>query len=169
MVPGVVLSLSVLRTYVSLPIPIYGTQMIVLLALIIHYVPYGIRYGHAGVLALHPELEEAANVAGARQWTIIRRILVPLLWPSLIAGGAFVFLATIRQLSLVLFLSGPGNEVVAPTMFSMWQVGSISEASAFAVIVVVAVCALLAVLSKVTSGLAIGSPQGENAVRPNDG
>ena len=168
-VPGVVLSLSVLRTYVSLPIPIYGTQMIVLLALIIHYVPYGIRYGHAGVLALHPELEEAANVAGARQWTIIRRILVPLLWPSLIAGGAFVFLATIRQLSLVLFLSGPGNEVVAPTMFSMWQVGSISEASAFAVIVVVAVCALLAVLSKVTSGLAIGSPQGENAVRPNDG
>lgn len=161
-IPGVVLSLAVLRTYISLPIPIYGTQLIVLLALVIHYVPYGMRYGHAGVVALHPELEEAAQVAGARQWTVLRRILVPLLWPSLVAGGAFVFLATIRQLSLVLFLSGPGNEVVAPTMFSMWQTGSISEAAAFAVVVVLVVGVLLTIFSKVTSGLAIGNPHGRD-------
>jgi iron(III) transport system permease protein len=167
-IPGVVLSLAVLRTYISLPIPIYGTQMIVLLALVIHYVPYGMRYGHAGVVALHPELEEAAQIAGARQWTVMRRILVPLLWPSLIAGGAFVFLATIRQLSLVLFLAGPGNEVVAPTMFSMWQVGSISEAAAFAVIVVVVVGVVLGVFSKLTSGLAIGSPEGADAAAHHD-
>jgi iron(III) transport system permease protein len=159
-IPGIVLGLAVLRTYLTIPIGIYGTQYILLLALVVHYMPYGMRYGHAGVIALHPELEEAASVAGAGPGTMLRRILAPLLWPSLVAGGAFVFLATIRQLSLVVFLSGPGHEMATPIMFLRWQYGSITDAAAFAVIIVAVACICLAIFSKATSGMAIASPEG---------
>jgi iron(III) transport system permease protein len=158
-IPAIVLGLAVLRTYLTVPIGIYGTQYIVLLALVVHYMPYGMRYGQAGVVALHPELEEAAQVSGANQFTVLRRILMPLMWPTLLAGGAFVFLATIRQLSLVVFLSGPGYEVATPVMFNRWQYGSICEAGAFAVIIVAVACLALAIFSKLTSGLAIGNPE----------
>lgn len=158
-VPGIVLGLAMLRTFVTVQIGIYGTQYLVLIALIVHYMPYGMRYGHAGVISLHPELEEAASVAGASQPTMLRRILLPLLWPTLVAGGAFVFLATIRQLSLVVFLSGPGHEIATPVMFLRWQYGAINDAAAFAVIIVAVACAVLAIFSKLTSGMAIASPE----------
>jgi iron(III) transport system permease protein len=160
-IPAIVLGLAVLRTYLTVNVGIYGTQYIVLLALVVHYLPYGMRYGQAGVVALHPELEEAAQVAGASQSTVLRRILMPLMWPTVLAGGAFVFLATIRQLSLVVFLSGPGYQVATPVMFNRWQYGSICEAGAFAVIIVAMACAALAIFSKLTSGLAIGNPNAQ--------
>jgi iron(III) transport system permease protein len=156
--PGLVLGIAVLRTFLTFPIGLYGTEYIILLALVIHYLPYGMRYGHAGVISLHPELEEAASVAGANPFALLRRILLPLLWPTLIAGGAFVFLATIRQLSLVVFLSGPGYEVATPVMFLRWQYGSITDAAAFAVIIVAVACIALAIFSKLTSGMAIANP-----------
>jgi iron(III) transport system permease protein len=162
-IPGIVLGLAVLRTFLTIPIGIYGTQVILLLALVVHYMPYGMRYSHAGVIALHPELEEAASVSGAGAATMLRRILAPLLWPSLVAGGAFVFLATIRQLSLVVFLSGPGHEMATPIMFLRWQYGSITDAAAFAVIIVAVACVCLAIFGKVTSGMAIASPEGRRS------
>ncbi|MPZ62028.1 MAG: ABC transporter permease subunit [Propionibacteriales bacterium] len=163
--PGLVLGLAVLRTSLTIPIGLYGTEYIILIALVIHYLPYGMRYGHAGVISLHPELEEAASVAGANPTSVVRRILVPLLWPTLIAGGAFVFLATIRQLSLVVFLSGPGYEVATPVLFLRWQYGSITDAAAFALIIVAVACLVLASFSKLTAGMAIANP-GANRATP---
>jgi iron(III) transport system permease protein len=154
-IPGIVLSLAMLRTYINVPLPIYGTQAIVLIALVVHYAPYGMRYAHAGMVSLHPELEEAALVSGASRFTVARRILVPLLLPSLFAASAFIFLATIRQLSLVLFLAGPGNQLAAPLMFRLWGQGSLTEASALAVIVVLAACTLLLIANRLTAGKAI--------------
>lgn len=165
--PGLVLGLAVLRTYLTIPIGLYGTEYIILIALVVHYLPYGMRYGHAGVIALHPELEEAASVAGANPTAVLRRILLPLLWPTLIAGGAFVFLATIRQLSLVVFLSGPGYEVATPVMFLRWQYGSITDAAAFAVIIVAVACLALGIFSKLTSGMAIANPGAKSVAKPD--
>ena len=111
-VPGVVLSLAMLRTFISFPITIYGTIWIILLAFVIHYLPYGLRYSHAGMVTLHRELEEAAEVSGAARLRVFVRVVVPLMRPALFAGGLFVFLASIRQLSTVLFLTGLKVNVV---------------------------------------------------------
>lgn len=133
-IPGIVLSLAVLRTYVSTPV--YGTVGIIVIAYVIHYLPYGMRFGHAGLLTLHSDLQEAGKVSGASMLKVWRRILVPLLLPTLIAGWIFVFLSSVRQLSVVLFLAGPGREVAAVELFHMWEQGSIGAISAFAVLIV---------------------------------
>jgi iron(III) transport system permease protein len=154
-VPGVVLSLAMLRTFINFPITIYGTIWIILLAFVIHYLPYGLRYNHAGMVTLHRELEEAAEVSGARRLRVFVKVVVPLMRPALVAGGLFVFLASIRQLSTVLFLTGLKVNVVASTMFTMWNYGSFTDAATASVIVVVVVLAIAVVVYRV-SGLGRG-------------
>jgi iron(III) transport system permease protein len=151
-VPGVVLSLAVLRMYINFPIAIYGTIWIILLAFVIHYLPYGLRYNHAGMVSLHRELEEAAEVGGAGRLWVFWRIVVPLMRPALVAGGLFVFLASVRQLSVVIFLVGPNVNVVSSSMFAMWNIGSFTDA-ATASMVVVAVVLLIASIVYRLSGL----------------
>jgi len=151
-VPGVVMSLAVLRTFISFPIAIYGTAWIILLAFVIHYLPYGLRYNHAGMVSLHRELEEAAEVGGASRLQIFWYVVIPLMRPALVAGGLFIFLASIRQLSVVLFLVGSRVDVVANSMFMMWNTGSFTDAATASMVVVVVVLAIAAVVYRL-SGL----------------
>jgi len=148
-IPAIVLSLAVLRVYIRFPILIYGTVWILVLAFVIHYLPIGMRFTVAGMVALHPELEEAASMAGASLPRIARRVLVPLLRISLVSGFLWIGLASLQQLPLALFLGAAGTTVVPLEMWSLWQNGTLGDAAASAMVVVVAVLALVGVLYRV--------------------
>jgi len=133
--PGVVLGVAVLRTYLTLPIPIYGTIWIIAVAFIARYMPYGIRFGEAGLLQIHRELEESAQVNGAPFPRVLRKILVPLMMPALFGGWIYVFLLSVKELSLAILLYGPQSAVISATMFDLWQNGQVTELSAFCMVV----------------------------------
>jgi iron(III) transport system permease protein len=133
--PGVVLGVAVLRTYLTLPIPIYGTIWIIAVAFVARYIPYGIRFGEAGLLQIHHELEEGAQVSGASFVSVLRRIVVPLMMPALIGGWIYVFLLSVKELSLAILLYGPQSAIISATMFDLWQNGQVTELSAFCVVV----------------------------------
>lgn len=84
--PGIVMGLAILRFYLLVPVPVYGTLWILLIAFVTRYIPYGIRYTHSGLLQLHKELEEAAYASGASWANCMRRITLPLLTPSFLGG-----------------------------------------------------------------------------------
>ena len=149
-VPGVVLSLAIVRVFINFPIGIYDTTWIILIALLVHYLPWGLRFNHAGLITQHRELEEAADVSGANRFAVFHRIVVPLLRPTLVAGGLFVFMATLRQLSLVIFLAGPNLNVVSSWIWAIWNNANLAQASAAAVIVTVPVLLVAFVFYKVT-------------------
>jgi len=84
--PSVVLGVALLVTYLTLPIPVYGTIWILVLAYITRYIPYGIRYCYPGLLQINKELEESAQMSGAPWGMVFRKIVVPLMMPSLFCG-----------------------------------------------------------------------------------
>ena len=137
-IPGIVLSLAMLQVFISAPIPLYNTIWLILIAFVIHYLP-GLRYGHAGLISIHNELEEAADVAGAGRLRVFRTIVMPLLTPTLLAGGLFVFMASVRQLSVVIFLSGPNLNVVSSWIWYIWNNGAITNAAAASMVIIVPV------------------------------
>jgi iron(III) transport system permease protein len=128
--PGIVLGVGVMQFFLHVPVGIYGTVWIIVWALVINYLPYGVRYSYAGMIQLHRELEEAAAAAGATPITGFRRIVFPLLAPSLIAGWLFIFLLATRVLSLPVLLSGPGSQTMAVAMFDLWGNGQGPELAA---------------------------------------
>jgi iron(III) transport system permease protein len=143
-VPGIVLSLAVLRVFISFPIPVYGTIWIIYIALIVHLLPWGMRYTHAGLISLHGELEEAASISGASRLRTFVQIIIPIMRPTLFAGGLFVFMATMQQLSLVIFLSSPNVNVISTWIWDIWNNAEIAQASTAAIISVVPIVVLAA-------------------------
>ena len=83
--------------------------------------------------------------SGARQLTTFVRIVVPLLAPALIGGWLFVFLLSVQAVSLPLLLVGPGSEIVAVTLFDLWQNGQVTELAAMGVVWI----ALMTVVSSI--------------------
>ena len=128
--PGIVLGVGVMQLFLEVPIGVYGTIWIIVWAFAINYLPYGVRYSFAGMLQVHRELEEAAAVAGATPVTGFRRVVLPLLSPSLIAGWLFIFLLSTRVLSLPVLLSGPSSQTMAVAMFDLWGNGQGPELAA---------------------------------------
>ena len=87
-IPGVIVGAGILVAYLMLPIPIYNTIWILLVAYVTLYLPYGMRFAASGIAQIHRELEEMAAVSGAGLGQIFGRIMLPLLAPVLLAGGS---------------------------------------------------------------------------------
>jgi iron(III) transport system permease protein len=122
-IPSVIIGASVLFAYLIVPIPIYNTIWILLVAYVTSYMPYGMRFASSGIAQIHKELEEVAEVAGARLHQIFLRILWPLLAPFLLAGWIYIFVLAVRELGASIFLVGPGTHVLGTISLTMWEEG----------------------------------------------
>ena len=128
--PAIVLGLAFLEIFVHAGSRIYGSLLSLVIVSVVAYMPYGLRYAQLGVIQIHPELEEAAAIAGARQGGAFVRVVLPLLLPALISCWLFVFLLAVRAVSLMLLLAGPDSQVVAVALFDFWNNGQIGELAA---------------------------------------
>ena len=132
--PGIVLGVAMIQIYLSVPVAIYGTLWAFILAFTVRYLPYGMRYAASGILQIHPELEEAAAIAGSPLRTVLRRIVMPLATPALFAGWLFIFLIAARDLSLAVILASPRAQPVSVAMFDLWANGQGTELAAFGLV-----------------------------------
>jgi iron(III) transport system permease protein len=132
--PALVMGVAFLHVFVNLPLPLYGTLASVVIASAVRYLPYGMRYAYAGVLRIHIELEDAAVTAGASAAPIFVRVVLPLIAAALVSCWLFVFLLTVQSVALPLLLVGPGTELVAVTLFDLWQNGQVTELAAMGVL-----------------------------------
>lgn len=128
--PAIVMGVAFLQVFLHIPLPLYGTILSVIIASCVRYMPYGMRYAYAGILRLHTELEEASSISGARQSTTFIRIVMPLIAPALVTCWLFVFLLAVRAVSMPILLVGPDSQVIAVTLFDLWENGSIPELAA---------------------------------------
>jgi iron(III) transport system permease protein len=132
--PGIVLGVAMIEMALGSPVPVYGTLWVIIFAFLIRYLPYGMRYAHAGVIQIHRDLEDAAGVAGARTPTILRRVLLPLASPSLVAGWLFIFLIAAKELSIAVLLAGYDSKTISVAMFDQWTNGAGGEVAAMGVV-----------------------------------
>jgi iron(III) transport system permease protein len=122
-IPHVIIGASVLFAYLMLPIPVYNTIWILLIAYVTLFLPYGMRFISGGLTQIHKELEESAEVSGARVRQVFLRILLPLLLPVLLAAWIYIFVLAVRELSASVFLVGPGTHVLGTISLTMWEEG----------------------------------------------
>src|SRR5215475_1824749 len=143
MFPGLVLGLAIMVCYLSLGIGVYGTLWIMLIAYVTRFLPYGMRYNMASMLALHRELEESAAMSGASWGMMFWRVVLPLLKPGLIAGWIYVVIVSMRELSSSILLYSPGSEVLSILIWEYWQNGQYVELSALGVMLMASLLCLV--------------------------
>lgn len=146
--PGLVMGVAILKMYLTLPVPIYGTVWIMVFAFLVRYLPYGIRFSYAGLLSIHRELEDSSAACGGNWGQTVRKILFPLMLPTLFAGWIYVFLITIRELSVALLLYSPGSQVISVTIWELWDNGRIGELAAFSLVITFGTVLLAGILKR---------------------
>ena len=86
--PGIVMAVALIQFWLRVPVPIYGTLLIILLAYTGRYVPLAARSANAAFRQVDASLEETARVTGAGWLRTFGSITLPLARPGLFAGLA---------------------------------------------------------------------------------
>jgi iron(III) transport system permease protein len=148
-IPGIVLGIAILEEFLAVDfVPIYGTIWIIVFAFLVRFMPYGIRCCHAGIIAIHRELEESAATSGASHAAILRRIVLPLAMPAVAAIWIYVFLNSVRDLSLPIMLAGPKTRLISVVILDRWQNGEIPQLAALSIILAATVSVLAWILMR---------------------
>jgi iron(III) transport system permease protein len=153
--PGIVLGVSLLYVYLALPIPIYGTIWILLVAYITKYMPYGIRTTTATIIQIHNELEEASALSGASWATTFRKVTLPLLMPGFMAGWVYIAMVSLRELSTSILLYASGSEVLSIVVFDLWEGGQYPTLCALGIIMIGLLIVLAFVADRVGAKIGI--------------
>lgn len=110
-VPGIVLAFGYLSMATHIEFfriwldPVRNPTVLLIIAYAMRRVPYVLRAVAAGLEQTPEELEEAARNLGAGLWTILRRILAPLLAANILAGALFAFSFSMLEVSDSLILA----------------------------------------------------------------
>ncbi len=140
--PGIVLGVSLIWVYLTLPIPIYGTIWVLLLAYITKFMPYGIRAASATMIQINRELEEASLTAGGTWFQTFRKVILPLLMPGFTAGWIYISIIALRELSTSILLYSYNSTVLSIMAFDLWEGGQYTYVCALGVLMVLLLVAM---------------------------
>lgn len=100
------------------PHPLYGRGGVIAL-LAVQNIPLVFLVVLAALRALPREMSDAARVSGAGAIVLLRRVILPLLAPTLIAAYALAFIAALGNFGIPALLGIPGRYVTLPVL--IWQ------------------------------------------------
>jgi iron(III) transport system permease protein len=161
-IPGIVLAVAILELWLRLPINLYGTLFILLLAYVTRFVPLAVRSSHAALGQVDRSLEEAARIGGASWGQVLRRVTLPLVRPALLAGWVLVFIPTLQELSASILLFTPDTMTLAVAIFNFQDNGRIELVSALGVVMLVVVSLVVAAAQRIAGRPVIGEAAGVN-------
>jgi len=132
--PGIVVGIGLIllwnRTF--WPVSPYNTWAILLLSYCCLLMPWPVRYITSALRQLGGNLEPAARVHGASALQALRFIVMPLVFPAMLAAMLMVFAIASRELVTSLLLSPAGTQTVAVFIWRQFEQGSVGQGMAMA-------------------------------------
>ena len=122
--PGIILGLGFLWMFLGVRIlqPLYGTQVMLILALTIGSMTSKIQIVRTNIIQIGPELEEASRVTGTSWIYCFRTIMLPLVTRAVLVAAILGFIHAARNISTVALLTTSSNRPLA-----MLQLDYLSE------------------------------------------
>jgi iron(III) transport system permease protein len=144
--PGVVIGLGLLWAYAYLPLPLYGTLAIIVVAYVTRYLPYATETIGGQLVQIDKSLEEAAWVAGARRPLTLRRILLPIAMPSVQGSFFLLFMAFFREISSAILLFTASTMVISVSIWSFFEQANWGLASAMSILATVIIAVVMSLV-----------------------
>jgi iron(III) transport system permease protein len=135
-VPGILLSLGLLTLFLT-PLfrPLYGSLLVLILAGVISGLPLAAQVLKANLMQFGSELEEASWLAGGNWLQTYRRIVLPLLMPTLLVVALIAFIGAARNISQVALLSNAANRPLSMLQLDYMAQGRFELASVVACLI----------------------------------
>jgi molybdate transport system permease protein len=116
--------------------------------------PFFVVTLEAGLRAMNVELEDAARSLGAGRLTVFRRVTLPLVWPSLIAGTVLTWSRALGEFGATITFAGnlPGVTQTAPLAIYISQSSGQLDTAIALSLVLVAVSLIVMMSTRSRSG-----------------
>ena len=145
-IPGTVIGVGYILAFNVPPIEITGTGVILVVCFIFRNMPTGIRAGIAAMSQLDPSLDEASLTLGAKSFTTLRRVLLPLLRPALIAALVFSFVRAMTAISAVIFLVSADYDMATSYILGRVEFGDYGLAIAYSSVLILVMLAAIGLI-----------------------
>lgn len=146
-IPAVITGFAVMVLHLTLPIGLYGTVWILVLAYS-YRLAVSTRLSRASLIQIHPELEEASVASGGRWLDTIRRVVLPLLGPSLMASFMLLFIVGFREFTIPMILQSEDNWVLSVIMWKLQADRQTAQAAAVGTLILLFVTPVIFVLRR---------------------
>ena len=138
-IPGILLGIGIL--YVVLGNPVfrlaYGTLPLLILAVVIAHMTLGTQIVKSAMLQLGTSLEEAARTSGATWWYSLRKIVVPILAPTLVLVGVANFNASARDIATIALLAANDSKTLSLLQLDYLTDGQLETGAVISVVLIV--------------------------------
>ncbi|KLU60913.1 putative 2-aminoethylphosphonate transport system permease protein PhnV [Peptococcaceae bacterium CEB3] len=115
---------------------LYNTPAMLVACYAVLFLPYAVTYTTGALNNLSSSLWEAGLAHHLPKWRVAQRIVLPLLFPSVLAGWITVFSIGVRDLVAPMLVSPPGLQTVSTYIFQQFDQGDLSSGMAMAITVV---------------------------------
>ena len=152
-----VLGLALVWFYLTVPIPIYGTLWILVVAYVTKRLPASTRVCAAIMTQIRKELEEASEVCGASFLRTFASVVTPLLIPGLFVSFISTLTVTFKALSLPVLLGHSGTELVPVLIFDLFESGRYPEVAVLGCATMVIITAVTLITRRLSQRFGLGS------------
>ncbi|WP_249871554.1 ABC transporter permease [Oceanobacillus saliphilus] len=115
--PGVIVALGFVFIFNNHLPALYNTFYVVAIAFIVRFLPQTMQSTEASLSLVSPRVDEAARSLGYPPWKVLIKVIIPAILPGVLAGGALVFVSSIKELPATLMLRPPGFDTLAVRVY----------------------------------------------------
>ncbi len=155
-IPGTVIGVSYILAFNVPPIEITGTALILVVCNVFRNMPVGVRAGMAAMSQIDRSLDEASTTLGARGFTTLSTILLPLLKPAVVAALVYSFVRSVTTLSAVIFLVSAEYEWATTYIINRVVNGDYGVAIAYSSVLIVLMLAVIWLIQRLVGERRLG-------------
>jgi spermidine/putrescine transport system permease protein len=154
-------------------VPVAAPELLVGVALLLFFILMNFTLGMASIIFAHTafcisfvaiavrtrmhgmddSILDAARDLGANQFKTFYLVLLPTIFPGIIAGGLMAFTLSIDDFIITFFTAGPGSTTLPLAIYSMLKMGVTPEINAISTIVIIFTLILTTIASKISPQL----------------
>ncbi|MDQ2962259.1 MAG: iron ABC transporter permease [Pseudomonadota bacterium] len=163
-IPGTVIGVAYILAFNVPPLEITGTALILIVCNVFRNMPVGVRAGMASMAQIDRSLDEASTTLGARGLTTLRRVLLPLLKPAVVAALVYSFVRAMTTLSAVVFLISAEYDWATTYIINRVTNGDYGVAIAYATVLIVLALVVIRLIQRLVGETPLGRRTGDPGV-----
>lgn len=145
-IPGTVIGVSYIMAFNFPPIELTGTSIILIIVFVFRNMPVGVRGGIAAMSQLDKSLDEASITLGANSFSTVRRVIIPLMGPAILAALTYSFVRAITSVSAVIFLVSAKHNMATSFIVGRVENGEFGLAIAYSAVLIITMLAAILIL-----------------------
>jgi iron(III) transport system permease protein len=155
-IPGTVIGVAYILAFNVPPLEITGTAMILVACFVFRNMPVGVRAGMAAMSQIDRSLDEASTTLGARGFATLRRVILPLLKPAIVAALVYSFVRAVTTVSAVIFLVSAEYELATTYIINRVINGDYGVAIAYCSVLILLMLAAIGLIQKLVGVRRLG-------------